>query len=115
MFEHLPAVTDADVEKMMEDWQNYLDLMTLSIKRTKTLNEAMDSTCAELSLRNPKLVGAVRNPVFSILGLFKDKGEPERSGAAMTAVPTVLAVLCLIDRALEAKELDKLTSEGEDK
>jgi len=106
MFEHLPVVTDADVEKMVEDWEHYLDLMMQSVKRTKTLDEAINSTCAELSLRNPELVGAVRGPVFGILGLFKDRGEPERSGAAMAAVPTVLAVLCLIDRALEAQGVE---------
>ena len=105
MFEHLPVVTDADVEKMLGDWQYYLDLMIQSIKKTRTLDEAINSICTELSLRNPELVGAVSGPVFGILGLFKDRGEPEKSGAAMTAVPTVLAVLCLIDRALEAKEL----------
>lgn len=52
------------------------------------------------------MLRAVRGCVFGVLGLFEDRGEPERSGAAMTVVPTVLAVLCLIDRALEAQGVD---------
>lgn len=101
MFEGLPVVTDSNVTEVMdEDWPYLLDEMIRCMKETKTLDEAIDCTCGELRWQNPKLVTAIRGTVYGVLGLFEGRPEPERSGAAMAVVPSVLAVLSLISHAL---------------
>ena len=100
MFVGLPVVTETQViEAAEKDWPYFLDLMIKSIKETKTLDQAIDRTCGDLINQNPNLVKAIRGVTYGVLGLFKDRKEPERSGAAMAVVPSVLVILNLISKS----------------
>jgi hypothetical protein len=54
----------------------------------------------ELKTKNPNLVEVIRGVAYGVLGLFKDRKEPERSAAAMAVVPSVLVILNLISKSL---------------
>ena len=107
MFEGLPVVTDSNIAEMEKDWSYFLDLMMRCMKETETLDGAIDCACGELSWQNPKLVTAVRAIVYGVFGLFEDRGEPERSGAAMATVPCALAILSLISHAISDWRIDR--------
>jgi hypothetical protein len=100
MFAGLPVLTETLVNEAAEkDWPYFLDLMIKCMRETSTLDEAIDSACGELKTQNPNLVKAIRGVAYGVLGLFKDRDEPERSGAAMAVVPSVLVILNLISKS----------------
>jgi len=101
MFAGLPVITETLVREAAEkDWPYFLDLMIRCMKETKTLDEATDCACVELRTQNPNLVKAIRGVTYGVLGLFKDRTEPERSAAAMAVVPSILVILNLISKSL---------------
>ena len=73
----------------------------------ETPPEAIDYACEELAQVNPLLV-AVRAAAYGVAGVLAGDVEPGVEWqAGIVAVPGILAVLRLIDRALEAKELEQ--------
>ena len=112
MFEHLPRVTEESVTVMMDKELPYFSgLLKRCSEGTENPHDALDRMCAELALAqdNPWLEKAVRSCAW---GVGKSlEGEVEPAGiewaAAMYAVAGLLATLRLIDRALEAQELEK--------
>jgi len=66
-----------------------------------------------LASNNPLLVKAVRACAYGVAGELEGKVEPGLEWlAGIVAVPGVLAALRLIDRALEAEELEKRLGRG---
>ena len=79
-----------------------------STQRTETPPEAIDYACEELAQVNPLLVKAVRAAAYGVAGVLAGDVEPGVEWqAGIVAVPGILAFLRLIDRALEAKELEQ--------
>ena len=112
MFEHLPRVTEESVIAMIEKELPYFkDLLKRCSEGTENPDDALDRMCAELGLAqdNPWLEKTVRACAWSVGKSLE--GEVEPAGvewtAAMYAVASLLATLRLIDRALEAQELEK--------
>jgi len=115
MFESLPTIADdnlnAVVAKEVDHFQNLLERCT---KDTSTPDEAISCLCAELFKTNPNLVRAVRGAAYSVFGQLENDCSYELAWAGgLSAVPGVLAALRLIDRALEAQQMEaKIASIG---
>ena len=108
MFEHLPIISKDNLKMVAEKEVDYFqDLLSRCTDETNTPDDAIDCMCRELNELNPHLVKAVRGCVYGIAGVLEDKVEPGREWeAGVASVPGVLAVLRLIDRALEAQKLE---------
>lgn len=107
MFEHLPVISEGNLSVMVDKEIGYFqDLLKRCTRETKTPDEAIDCMCEELNQLNPYLVKAVRATAYAVAGELEDDVETELAwGAGIATVPGVLAVLRLIDRALEAQQL----------
>lgn len=108
MFEHLPTISEDNLTVFKEKellW--FVDLMKGVMKTAKNQDEAIDLACGELHRNNnPYLVKAVRGCIYGVVGEIEDEVEPGiewRAGLAV--IPGILAILYLIDRAIQAQQL----------
>jgi len=108
MFEHLPRITEENLDVVTDKEIDYFaELLRHCSKQSETPDEAIDCMCNELNRLNPHLVKAVRGAAYSVAAQLEgeiDTGLEWKAGVA--TVPGVLATLRLIDRALEAKQLE---------
>lgn len=114
MFEHLPKITEDNLTVFGEkELGRFVDLIGGAMKTAKTPDEAIDLTCGEIRRNNnPYLIKAIRGAVYGVAGEIEDEVEEEiRWRAGLAAVPGILAILRLIDRALQAKLLEAQLSE----
>lgn len=108
MFEHLPVITRDNLNVVTGkeiDW--FADLLGRCTQETGTPDCAIDCMCDELRRSNPFLVKAVRAAAYAVASQLEgdvDSGLEWKAGVA--TVPGVLAALRLIDRALEAKDIE---------
>ena len=112
MFEHLPLITDDSFQVMIDGELPYFaELVEGCAREAETADEVIDCACAEFKESNPNLAAAVRGAAYAVAGELEGKVE---SGvewqAGLAAVPGLLATLRLIDRELEARELEKKLS-----
>ena len=105
MFEHLPEVTRDNLNVLTDkEISCFASLLKRCIEETDTPDGAIDCMCQELNNSNPHLVNAVRASAYSVASELEGdvpRGYEWRAGLA--TVPGVLAILRLIDRALEAR------------
>ena len=109
MFEHLPVITEGSVLVMLEKELPYFtERLKTCTAKTETPDQAIDCMCQEFIESNPFLVKATRSCAYGVAGELEGEVEPEGAEwrAAMCAVAGLLAALRLVDRALEAKELE---------
>lgn len=112
MFEHLPVITQDSLEVMIEtELPHFTEMLRQCTEGTETPDEAIDCLCEEFR-RNPNLLKAVRACAYGVADTLRDDGVDGAVAwqAGILAVPGLLAALRLIDRALEAKKLEKLGS-----
>ncbi len=111
MFEHLPIITEDSVKVMVEnELPFFLELLKGSMKGTDSPDEAMERIASLYGVKdsNPFLVKAVKATAYGVAGELEGEVEPGLEWrAGMAAVPGVMAALRLIDRALEARELEQ--------
>ena len=108
MFEHLPKITEGNLGVVAEKEIDYFKgLLTRCSEVTNTPDHVIDCMCRQLNRCNPYLVKAVKASAYSVAG--QSEGDVEagfewKAGLACTA--SLLATLRLIDRALEAQEIE---------
>jgi len=110
MFEHLPKVKKDDVKVVRKFYMTMLlasaDDCTVRMFAEKKRQEwVMDCVCDELKQANPVLVPAVKAVADAMAIQLRGTVDSEALWRAqLMAIVHVLTVLCLIDRALQAKE-----------
>lgn len=110
MFEHLPLITKESLDVMIEKELGYFkELLRHSTDDTPGLDTAVSLACSEFKDANPNLLKAVRACAYGIAETLEEDGvAPQITWkASVLAVPGVLAVLRLIDRAIESQELER--------
>lgn len=113
MFEYLPMVTKDDVKAVRKHIMPLLldsanECTERMVGEHKTAEWAIDCVCRELEQVNPTLVPAVKAVADAVAIQLRGKVESEPLWRAeMMAIVSVLALLRLINRALEAKEKEK--------
>jgi len=109
MFQNLPEITESNLRVVLEKEMDYFTELLRRCTVTKTPDEAIDCMCAELNRTNPLLVKAVRGTVYAVAGELEDDIKTELAwGAGIAFVPGILAILRLLDRALEAQKMEAL-------
>lgn len=112
MFENLPRVTEENLKVVLEKEMDYfMDLLKRSTEKTETPDETINLMCSELSQVNPYLARAVSATAYCVAGELDDVEDSIASRAAITTIPGVLATLRLIDRAIEAQQLEVTLSQ----
>jgi len=109
MFEHLPIVTDESLNVMIDhELIHFEELLRGCTEGALDLDQAVDFACSDLKESNPNLVKAVRACAFGISETLREDGASPDTGrqAGVLAVPGVLSVLRLIDRAIESEKLE---------
>lgn len=110
MFEHLPRVIKDDVKLVRKYIMPILlglanDCTGRMFAEKKRREWVMDCVCGELEQANPVLVPAVKAVADAVAIQLRAKVDSEPLWRAQVmAIVSVLALLRLIDRALEAKE-----------
>jgi hypothetical protein len=114
MFEYLPVVSFEDgFEMVKRDVPYFEGVVQQCVERTKIGNEvmmfeAMDCACHELNQRNPSLGVAVMSGTTALATvLMNDVAENEAWMSALASLTGELAILRLIDRALEVRTTEK--------
>lgn len=110
MFDYLPMITPENIDVMVfKELPYFRGKLRGCCSGTQTPDEAIKCLCSEFVNTNPLLVNAVRACAYGVAGELQDEVEPEGTEwrAAFSAVAGLLAALRLIDRALEAKELEQ--------
>lgn len=109
MFEHLPAITKESLNVMIEKELSYFkEILRLCTEETPELDKVVDCACQEFKDSNPNLAKAVFACAYGVSETLKDEGVNQGITwqAGTLTVPGVLALLRLIDRALESSEME---------
>lgn len=115
MFEHLPVITKENFDVMKDkDLPEFMKVLKDSTDKVDTLGEMADIMCQPFIESNPLLYKTVHAAAFSGFTMLKGDAADTQL-ACMHILCMLLLVLRLVDRELEAKELDKLTGEGGEK
>ena len=108
MFEHLPVITKDSVEVMRDkELPFFFGLLKRCREEAKTPDEAIDILCEVFAGANPSLVRGIRICAYAVAQELGRLRVVVQWQAALSAVAMFLTVLRLIDRALEAKELEE--------
>jgi len=112
MFEHIPKITDESVNVVLEkELVRFRSIITRCQQAEHTLDEVIDMGCEEFAPHNPNLLRAVRGCAFGVFGGLEDDYGPEVAWrAGVLTIPGILAVLRLIDREVEAQEMERRMS-----
>ncbi len=109
MFQHLPVVTEESVRAFgVAELAGLLEKM-----RSHNLAAGLDALCAELQRNNPWLGKAVRVGCSQAMDGAKEAIGADRLKApqwdtiAANCAVAVVATLRLVDRALEARDLER--------
>jgi len=108
MFEYLPVVTKGSLDTLTEkEIPHFQTLLNRCIAETNNPDNTIDCLCYELNKTNPYLAKAVRATAYAVASQLEGHVEAGLEWeAGITAIPGVLATLRLIDRALQAKEME---------
>ncbi len=114
MFEHLPVITQGSLDVMVDkELPFFIELLKGCEKGADSPEEAIEHLAFLYKIKdsNPLLVKVVEGTAYGVAGELVGKVKPglEWTGG-MVAVAGVLTALRLIDRELEAIELEKLSS-----
>ena len=110
MFTHLPIITDDSYEVLAEKEVSAVFDKFICVKDGVTdLHEITENACREFKEHNPNLVKAIYSSASSIADTLESMGATH--GAAnlcgIMCLTNVLTLLRLIDRTLEAEELER--------
>ncbi len=111
MFEHLPIITEASVKVLVDkELPFFIELLKGCVRQSESPDEVIERIASlyEVKDTNPFLVKVVKAAAYGVAGELEGEVEPGLEWwAGLAAVPGVMAALRLIDRALEAKELEQ--------
>jgi len=110
MFEHLPIISDGDYGVLVEkELNDVFDRFQCLQKGLLDLRTVTDSACQEFKDRNPNLVEAIYACSFVAAGSLETMGAGPNTSrlAGLLCLTNCLTLLRLIDRSLEAEELER--------
>lgn len=110
MFQHLPVITIDSIEAFMaKELPYFADWIKQRWDEVETVDQAVDLACWEFREGNPRLVRGVRACVFAVTNTLVDEGVSDEvaSTVGALALADFLALLRLIDRTLEAADLER--------
>ncbi len=110
MFEHLPVITQGSLDVMVDRELPYFVELLKECYEAETPDDAIKRVLSpyQVNVDNPLLVKVVMAAAYGVAGELQGKVEPGLEWAgSMVAVAGLLAALRLIERELEAKELEK--------
>ena len=110
MFEHLPIISDDDygvyLEKELDDVFGRFKCLQQDVT---DLREVTDYACREFEESNPNLVEIVYSCALTVAKSLEALGaKPESANlAGILCLTNILPLLRIIDRSLEAQELER--------
>ena len=110
MFEHLPIITDDNYGVLVEKEINVIfDKFKCVGEGVTDLREVTEFGCRELKERNPNLVQVVYSCAYTVAGSLEALGATPRAAnlAGILCLTKILPLLRVIDRSLEAQELEQ--------
>ena len=110
MFEHLPVITDDNYDVFLEKEISAVSERINCLQQGVTdLREVTDYVCRELEDNNPKLVELVYECADTVVKCYEKMGATPESAnfAGVICLMNILPLLRVIDRALEAQELER--------
>jgi len=112
MFDNIPMITDESLNVMLKtELAQFRSILERCQEDSLTLDEVVEMACEQFADSNPNLRKAVNGCAAGVLGGLEDEyGIEVGWQAAVLTIPGVLTVLRLIDRQLEANELEKKLS-----
>ena len=110
MFEHLPIITDSNYDVLVEkEITTIFDKFECVGQGVTDLQEVTDFACREFKGKNPNLVQVIHSCAFTVAGSLESLGATPRAAnlAAILCLTNILPLLRVVDRALEAEELER--------
>ena len=110
MFEHLPVITDDNYDVLVEKELNLVfDKFNCVGQGIVDLLEVAEFGCREFKETNPNMVKAVYSCAMTVSGSLEALGmNPKNANlCGILCLINVLTLLRLIDRSLEAEELER--------
>ncbi|MFO8101205.1 MAG: hypothetical protein R6U37_03415 [Dehalococcoidia bacterium] len=109
MFKHISIISDENLNVMLDKELAYFRSIIERCQQSEyTIDEVVNMACEEFAETNPNLMKAVRACAYGVFGGLEDEYGPGIAfKAGVLTVPGVLTVLRLIDRQLEAEEMEK--------
>ena len=114
MFDSIPLITDESLHVMLRtELSHFRGILEECQQDNHTLDEVIDMACEQFAESNPNLRKAVVGCALGVFGgLEEEHGIDIAWKAAVLTVPGVLTVLRLIDRQIEATEMEKKLNGG---
>ena len=110
MFEHLPIITDDNYGVLVEKEINVVfDRFQCVGQGVTDLREVTEFGCREFKERNPNLVEVIYSCAYTVAGSLEAMGATPRAAnlAGILCLTNILPLLRIIDRSLEAEELER--------
>ena len=110
MFEHLPVISDDDYGVLVtKELSVVLDRFQCLQQGLPDLRTVTDCACQEFRERNPNLVEAIYSCAYTAAGSLEAMGVGPNTSrlAGVLCLTNVLTLLRLVDRSLEAEELER--------
>ena len=110
MFEHLPKITDDNYNVLVEkETHAVFEKIDCLENGTSDLRQITEYACREFSDRNPNMLEAVYACAFVLSGILEELGMTHNNAnlAGILDVVSMLTLLRLIDRHVEAADMEK--------
>ena len=109
MFEHIPRITNESLQVMLDtELAHFRSILERCQQGEYSLDDVVNMGCEEFASHNPNLSKAVGACAFGVFGGLEDEYGPDLAWkAGVLTIPVVLTVLRLIDRQLEAQEMER--------
>jgi hypothetical protein len=110
MFKHLPVITDDNYDVLLEKEISAIsERINCTQQGVIDLREVTDYACREFEDSNPKLVDVIYDCVWAVTQCLEHEGAtPEAANfAGVICLMNILPLLRVIDRSLEAQELER--------
>lgn len=110
MFEHLPIITEGNYDVLVEkEITTIFDKFECVGQGVTDLREVTDFACREFKDSNPNLVQVVYSCAYTVAGSLEALGAAPRAAnlAAILCLTNILPLLRVVDRDLEAAELER--------
>ena len=114
MFEHLPIISDDDYGVLVEKEMNTVfDKFSCVAEGITDLREVAEFGCREFKETNLNMVEAVYSCAYTVSGSLEALGmNPKNANlCGILCLTNVLTLLRLIDRSIEAEELEERADE----
>ena len=110
MFEHLPIISDGDYDVFVEkEFNDVGDRFKCLQQGVTDLREVTEYACQEFEDSNPNLVEVVYSCALAVAKSLEKLGATPESAnfAGVSCLTNILPLLRVIDRSLEAQELEQ--------